>query len=203
MTAPTLQPTVGDGLDLVRRFQAGDETAFAEIYRNHYRSILLFALHRVRDRQLAEDITQDTFTRAFSRLDKFEVRDRAIGAWLVTIARNLVVDHFKKKSTTRSAPYEIVPEHGADRLLPIHVAPADQQVLLDMDRAELLAAVQSLTAHQQTVIELRFFQQLSVAETSERMGLTDAAVKTAQHRAVQSLARYMRDQEQSWQGRVS
>jgi RNA polymerase sigma-70 factor (ECF subfamily) len=198
VTALTIPPSVDGGLDLVRRHQAGDPDAFAELYRSHYRTVVSFAWSRVHDRQLAEDVAQETFTKAFARLGKFEVRDKAVAAWLITIARNLVADHFKRMSTRRSSLMEVVPEHNADRLAATHAPSADEPVLAGLDRDELLAAMQSLTAHQQSVITLRFFRQMSVAEASEAMGMSEAAVKTAQHRAVQALARHMSAQEQAW-----
>jgi RNA polymerase sigma-70 factor (ECF subfamily) len=195
MTA-ALQPSVeDDGLDLVRRHQAGDPDAFAEIYRSHYARVFQFVYRRVTNRPLAEDITQETFTRAFTRLTtNFECRDKAIAAWLVTIARNLVSDHFKKWMTRNSAPVDVLPESTADRLRAPHAPAADEQVLADLDRADILTALLDLTEHQQAAIVARYFRGLSVAEASAEMGVSDAALKTLTHRAVQGLARRMNQQ---------
>lgn len=191
MTAPVL-PSVEEGLNLVRRHQAGDPDAFAEIYRANYPTVYRFAARRLSNRQLAEDFAQETFCKAFARLaTDFECRDKAIGAWLVTICRNLVADHFKKASTGRFIPVDIVPEHSVDPLQRLTAPSADAQVLADLDRAEILAAMPALTKPQQRAIELRFFGELSVAEAAAEMGLTDAALKTLVFRAVQALSRRM------------
>ncbi|GIE30004.1 RNA polymerase sigma factor [Actinoplanes italicus] len=190
-------PTVDEGLDLVRRHQAGDPDAFAEIYRSHYDTVYRFVYRRLPDKYLAQDLTHDTFTRAFARLTtNFECRDKAIGAWLVTIARNLISDHFKKKSNRSSSLFDIVPEDSADRLRDSRAPAADEPVLAAMAHAELrarlLVALELLTEPQRNVIILRFFRELSIADASAEMGMTDAALKTLTWRATQSLARYMR-----------
>ncbi|GGN80462.1 RNA polymerase sigma factor [Actinoplanes lobatus] len=191
MTAPTMQPSVEDGLDLVRRHQAGDREAFAEIYRIHYPLVFRFASRRVLDRQLAEDLAQDTFCKAFAQLGtQFECRDKAIGAWLFTIARNLVADHFKRLSTRLSRPSGAVTspfENGAFDLLD-PVPAADEPVLAALRSQDLAAALLYLTDQQQTVLILRYFRGLSVVETAREMGIAEGAVKAATYRATRNLA---------------
>jgi RNA polymerase sigma-70 factor (ECF subfamily) len=187
------RPALAEGLDLVRRHQAGDREAFAEIYRSHYTTIFRFVFRRVHDKQLSEDLTQDTFCKAFARLGtNFECRDTAVGAWLVTIARNLVADHFKKAEHRRRGwSLDAMYEDSEDVVERTKTPAADEQVLAALESADLVSALLDLTTHQQNVIILRFFCGLSVAETCQEMGLRDGAVKTLTRRAVQNLARHM------------
>jgi len=80
---------------LVERAQAGEAEAFGLIYDRYVDTVFRFVYFRVGNRQLAEDLTSDTFLRALKRIGSFTWQGRDLGAWLVTIARNLVADHFK------------------------------------------------------------------------------------------------------------
>ena len=80
---------------LVERAQAGESEAFGLIYDRYVDTVFRFVYFRVGNRQLAEDLTSDTFLRALKRIGSFTWQGRDLGAWLVTIARNLVADHFK------------------------------------------------------------------------------------------------------------
>ena len=81
--------------DLVRAAQAGDMTAFGELFDRYYDIVFRYVLFRMGDRSLAEDVTQETFVRALRRISSVSYQGRDIGAWFVTIARNLIFDHVK------------------------------------------------------------------------------------------------------------
>src|SRR5262249_58120274 len=80
---------------LVERAQQGDTEAFGLIYDRYVDTVFRFIYFRVGSRPLAEDLTSDTFLRALKRISSFAWQGRDLGAWLVTIARNLVADPFK------------------------------------------------------------------------------------------------------------
>ena len=75
--------------------QAGDMTAFGELFDRYYDIVFRYVLFRMGDRTLAEDVTQETFVRALRRISSVSYQGRDIGAWFVTIARNLIFDHVK------------------------------------------------------------------------------------------------------------
>ncbi|MGX5183070.1 sigma-70 family RNA polymerase sigma factor [Streptomyces avermitilis] len=78
----------------MERAQAGDGVAFAQLYAAYCDTVYRYVYFRVGSKATAEDLTSEVFTRAFQRLHTFTWRGRDVGAWLVTIARNLVADHF-------------------------------------------------------------------------------------------------------------
>ena len=103
--------------ELVERAQQGDVNAFGELYDRYTQVVFRFVLSRVGNYALAEDITSDTFVRAWRRLETFTWQGRDVGGWLITIARNLVADHFASAGYRRevatedvltSAPTELV-----------------------------------------------------------------------------------------------
>jgi RNA polymerase sigma-70 factor (ECF subfamily) len=173
------------GWDLVRATQAGDQEAFGQLYDRYHEMVFRYVLFRVGDRQLAEDLTAETFLRALRRIGSVSYQGRDIGAWFVTIARNLVLDHVK------SSRYRLEQTTSEIADLSPSTSGPEQQVLDGATYEELLRCVAKLNSDQKECIALRFLQGLSVAETARLMGRNEGAVKALQHRAVRRLAQLL------------
>nr|WP_038841365.1 sigma-70 family RNA polymerase sigma factor [Salinispora arenicola] len=178
---------------LVERAQAGEAEAFGLIYDRYVDTVFRFVYFRVGNRQLAEDLTSDTFLRALKRIGSFTWQGRDLGAWLVTIARNIITDHFKACHTRLEVPIgdmrTSVEVHAVR-----HQQDTPETVALDrLTSAELLDAIKQLSDEQQECIVLRFLQGFSVAETARAMGKNEGAIKALQYRAVRALARLLPD----------
>jgi RNA polymerase sigma-70 factor (TIGR02952 family) len=183
-------PPDPEGVDvwaLVRRAQEGDAEAFGELYDHYVTMVHRYVYHRVGDRATAEDVTSETFVRALRRIDSLSFQGRDVGAWLVTIARNIVLDHVK--SSRYRLEVATADMRDADRATD---GPEDA-VVQHMTNQQLLQAVQQLGSEQQECIVLRFMHGLSVSETAEIMGKKDGAIKALQHRAVRRLAGLLPD----------
>ncbi|SEO65744.1 sigma-70 family RNA polymerase sigma factor [Trujillonella endophytica] len=167
---------------LVRDAQRGDAEAFGRLYDHYVTMVFRYLYHRVGDRTLAEDFTSETFVRALRRIDSLSFQGRDVGAWLVTIARNIVRDHVK--SSRYRLEVSTADMRDADRATE---GPEDA-VVSRLTHEQLLACVRQLGSEQQECISLRFLQGLSVAETAAVMGKKDGAIKALQHRAVRRLA---------------
>ncbi|SCG35821.1 ECF subfamily RNA polymerase sigma factor, BldN family [Micromonospora halophytica] len=176
---------------LIERAQAGEAEAFGLIYDRYVDTVFRFVYFRVGNRQLAEDLTSDTFLRALKRIGSFTWQGRDLGAWLVTIARNLVADHFK------SGRYRLEVTTGdvldADREDRGPEGSPEAAVVEHITNVALLTAVKRLNPEQQECIVLRFLQGFSVAETARAMGKNEGAIKALQYRAVRALARLLPD----------
>ncbi|SDX54617.1 RNA polymerase sigma-70 factor, ECF subfamily [Modestobacter sp. DSM 44400] len=168
--------------ELVRRAQTGDAEGFGQLYDRYVDVVFRFLYHRVGDSATAEDFTSETFVRALRRIDSLTFQGRDVGAWLITIARNIVLDHVK--SSRYRLEVTTADMRDADRATD---GPEDA-VLQGLTNAELLAGVAQLSDEQRECVVLRFLQDLSVAETAAAMGKKDGAVKALQHRAVRRLA---------------
>jgi RNA polymerase sigma-70 factor (TIGR02952 family) len=175
-------PPVVDVWALVRQSQDGDAEAFGRLYDHYVTMVHRYLLHRVGDRAQAEDLTSETFVRALRRIDSLSFRGRDVGAWLVTIARNLVRDHVK--SSRFRLEVTTADMHDADRV----VDGPEDAVVQALTNEQLLTCIRQLGGEQQECIALRFLQGLSVAETAAVMGKKEGAVKALQHRAVRRLA---------------
>src|ERR1022692_2077317 len=153
---------------LVRAAQAGDAEAFGQLYDQYLPLVYRFICYRVKDRGLAEDFTSETFLRALRRFSELNYQGRDIGAWFVTIARNIILDHVKSArfrlelSTADLAPFA-PPAHDIS-------ASPELAVLSKLSNERLMVAINTLSGVQRECVVLRFLNELSVAETAEVMG---------------------------------
>ena len=150
-------PADPEGVDvwaLVHRAQAGDAEAFGELYDHYVTMVHRYVFHRVGDRATAEDVTSETFVRALRRIDSLSFQGRDVGAWLVTIARNIVLDHVK--SSRYRLEVSTADMRDADQVTD---GPEDA-VVAHLANRELLACVQQLGSEQQECIVLRFIHGL-------------------------------------------
>ncbi|WP_374986444.1 ECF subfamily RNA polymerase sigma factor, BldN family [Streptomyces fradiae] len=182
---PAADSDSGRMMELVERAQAGEAEAFGRLYDQYSDTVYRYIYYRVGGRATAEDLTSETFLRALRRISTFTWQGRDFGAWLVTIARNLVADHFKSsRFRLEVTTGEMLDANEVER------SPEDS-VLESLSNAALLEAVRKLNPQQQECVTLRFLHGLSVAETARVMGKNEGAIKTLQYRAVRTLARLL------------
>ncbi|MEU0087235.1 RNA polymerase sigma factor [Streptomyces sp. NPDC006274] len=175
--------------ELLVRARAGDSEAFAALYNEHHAAVSRLIKGRVRDRHLAEDLTQDVFVRALRRINTFTWQGRDVGNWLCIIARNIVTDYYKSSRYRR--------EWTTDEVFSTDtVASAEDLALrhLEIDDVcdSVTGAIAALTSQQRTVVTHRYLEELSVADTAAVMGCSVGAVKTMSWRAFRSLGRELR-----------
>jgi RNA polymerase sigma-70 factor (TIGR02952 family) len=174
--------------DWVSAAQKGDTEAFGRIYDRYVDTVFRFIYFRVGNRPLAEDLMQETFLRALKRIDSFTWQGRDLGAWLVTIARNLVADHFKsgryRLEVTTGDVLDADPEGGPE-------GSPESAVVDHIANVTLLSAVKQLNPEQQECIIYRFLKGYSVLQTATAMGKNEGAIKALQYRAVRALFRLL------------
>ncbi|MDP4500716.1 sigma-70 family RNA polymerase sigma factor [Nonomuraea turcica] len=172
---------------LVMLAKDGCTESFGTLYDRYVDLVYRYIYFRVGSHQLAEDLTSETFLRALRRIADFTWQGRDFGAWLVTIARNLVTDHFKSGRYRLEIPTgEIidVPLDGS------HIP--ENAVVTAIINDRVLRAVRDLNPEQQECVVLRFLHGLSLAETALIMGKKSGAIKALQFRAVRALARALK-----------
>lgn len=172
---------------LVKQAQAGDMVAFGLIYDRYVDTVFRFIYFRVGNRPLAEDLTSDTFLRALKRVSSFTWQGRDFSAWLVTIARNLVADHFKSGRYRLEITTGDV--FGTERQDWSPEGNPETTIVDHITNAALLTAVNGLGDEQRECLVFRFLRGYSVAETAEAMGKNEGAIKALQYRATRSLWR--------------
>ncbi|WP_332643875.1 sigma-70 family RNA polymerase sigma factor [Aeromicrobium sp.] len=168
---------------LVDLAKEGDAEAYGQLYDHYVSGVFRFIYYRVSSQQLAEDLTSETFVRGLRAIQRFNWQGKDFGAWLTTIARNLVADHFKSSRARLEIVSETIPEGKTV------VASPEQEVLSLISNEMLFEAVNSLPNEQRDCVLMRFIQGLSIAQTAAALGRSEGAVKQLQLRAVRSLAK--------------
>ena len=181
---------------LVQRTQAGEAEAFGLIYDRYLDTVFRFIYFRVGNRHLAEDLTADTFLRALKRIGSFTWQGRDLGAWLVTIARNLVADHFKSGRCRLEVLVDgalgmrSVTERG-DRGDHDRYGDPERAAVDYLTNVALLSALEFLSREQRDCIVYRFLCGLSVAETAAALGKSEGASKALCYRGLHALRRHL------------
>jgi RNA polymerase sigma-70 factor (ECF subfamily) len=136
----------------------------------------------VSSRADAEDLTQQTFERALRARERYDSSQALPRTWLIAIARNLLIDHFRRDRSGQSRPLD--DDHEGDRRLP--VAEGDPQANLGLD-PELEGALSRLSSRDRELIALRFGGDLNGPEIAEITGMQLAAVQQALSRALRRI----------------
>lgn len=167
---------VDDG-DLVGRARAGDPVAFERLFDRYHAPILNYLHRMVYDRATAEDLTQDTFIKAYRALPNTNA-DLAFKAWLYRIATNTAITHLRRKKIVRWVPFV----DGFD-------PPSNESVERSVGRRfDVEQALGKLPQHYATVLLLRHYQGLSLAETAAALDITENAAKLRLFRARKAFA---------------
>jgi RNA polymerase sigma-70 factor (ECF subfamily) len=193
--------------ELVTLAQAGETTgrdAFGDLYDRHHEMVFRYIAWRLDpyDPDLAGQMAGEVWLRALRRIQSVTNRGdgKAVGAWVVTIARNLLLDHVKsgRHRWDRTVP-EVAEPLSREKLAknePEHAAIAN--AMTGFYAQHLTPCLRKLSPEQRECIGLRFYAGLSVTETAEVMRRNEGAVKALQHRAIRRLAQLLPADASSW-----
>jgi RNA polymerase sigma-70 factor (ECF subfamily) len=166
---------------LIARARRGDPSAFEEIVRLYQRRVYGVALRIVRAHDVADDVAQEAFLRAWRSLDRFDL-DRPFGPWVCRIAANLAVNYVRSPR----AREEGLPEGHAEAKAK---APGPLGALLDGEATRVLdAALAELPGEQRAVLVMRAVEEMSYAEIAEALGISPGTVMSRLYRAREKLA---------------
>lgn len=174
--APRLDP---DTLAAAKRLEPA---AVAAIYDAFADAIFRYVSFRVRSPEDAEDLTDQVFLKMIEALPAYDDRGLPFAAWLYRIARNLIVDRYRRSARDAVALSETLEARG-EGSDPFAAAAGS------LDRAAVRAAMGKLTDEQRQVIVLRFIEGWEVDEVAQAMGRKPGAIHALQHRALGALQR--------------
>jgi RNA polymerase sigma-70 factor (ECF subfamily) len=167
----------------------GDAEAFGALYERHVDMVRGYVMRRAGSWELAEDLVSETFIRAFTRMTSFTGGN--FEAWLTTIARNLLLDHFRLSSTRLELTVDEVRE--VEREAEMAQGPEDVLIerLTEHESHSSLARVEKamrLVANDyETCLRLRFLEGQTLAQTAQALGRSQGAVKLLQFRATKAV----------------
>jgi RNA polymerase sigma-70 factor (ECF subfamily) len=186
MTPHLLSPQPAAIDQLIAQCLAGDQTAWEQIVKLHWRKVFNVAYQFVGSHEQAEDLAQDIFLKIFRSLSTFDRRAN-FQTWLISVSRNLCIDHYR---SVRKERQTIDRDVTSEDLSPASSGASPLAVLENRDLAALLRqALQTLPESLRVAVLLRDIQELSYLEIAERLRLPEGTVKSRINRGRKELAR--------------
>ncbi|HJA99791.1 MAG TPA: RNA polymerase sigma factor [Candidatus Mediterraneibacter merdavium] len=175
---------------LIRKMRQGDDASFDLFIRTYYKDIFNYCRRRCGDMECAEDLTQETFLRFFTKLSEYRHRGKARN-YLYTIAGNLCKDHLKKRKEIPSQDAEMFEREGQKEC-------RTEEIL---DRLLIEEALDQLSDELREVIVLYYFQGLKLAEISDVLQIGLPLVKYRLRQAKKQMEIFLREEEEHGTGR--
>lgn len=156
---------------LVRRYIDGDETALSTLVKRHESKIFGFIYSKVLDRDISDDIFQDTFIKVIKTLKgNLYNEEGKFLPWVMRIAHNLVIDHFRK--TKKMPMYRETEEFSIFSIMSDNSPNVENKIITDQVEKDLIKLLNELPDDQREVVEMRIYQDLSFKEISESTGVS-------------------------------
>lgn len=181
-----VEPSEQDIKALAVRAAQRDGEAFSMLYRMYFPQVFTFINFRVANREDAEDLTNTVFEKCLAAIGRYQPKPAQFSTWLYTIAKNCIIDYYRKRRLPVDSEVEPESAAGADP-----DGDPERTVLMEERKRTLREALQGLTPDQREVVECRFFFELSIQETAQAMNRTEGAVKALQFRALENLHRLL------------
>ncbi len=162
--------------ELVARVKSGDDEAFSELMRRHYKGVLNYIYKFTNGNDSVEDLTQEVFYRVYKSIDRYQP-DAQFTTWLYRIATNLCITHLKKNKRVESLE-EIVDGKGEISDHDYEYSRADNNVYRKQIKKEINGALKELNEKERVAIILCKYEGFSYNEIAEILGCSVGAVKT-------------------------
>lgn len=172
---------------LVHQAKSGDSEAFAQLYDAYVERVYRFIYFRISEDVATEDLVSQVFLKAWENMGRYKVGSSPFIAWLYTIARNLVIDHYRAKK-------DMLPLEEA-AVLPSDMQGPDEEAQTRFDLQAMRDALQFLTPDQQQVLILKFIAGLPNENIAKIMNKREGTIRGLQMRALQTLSKYLQDKE--------
>ncbi len=184
VSANTALSRSADDTPLVLRAIQRDQDAFGELYDRHVVRVYRHLYYMVGRQPEAEDLTAQTFLKAWEAIERYQVRGAPFVSWLLRIAHNLGVSYLRSKRETSEVHEGIVDDKSR----------RDPQSALQQTVEEEMVreAILRLREEQRQVIILRFIEDLDYREVAEIIGKSVAAIRVIQHRALNAMRKQMK-----------
>lgn len=180
--------------DLLLSASRGDRDAFGTLYERYVERIFNYVYYRTGNLHDAEDLTARVFQRAMNHINSYTDRGVPFSAWLYRIAHNLVANWHRDRSRRQEIPLSDVP------VVPSKEDRPEARLVRSQEQDSLLRLIRQLPPERQTLLILKFVEDLSNAEIGQIMGRSEGAVKSLYHRTLLSLRDELGDVVLSFEG---
>ena len=160
---------------LVKNYMAGDENALSILINRHQSKIYGFIYSKISDRDISDDIFQDTFVKVIKTLKSNSYNEEGkFLPWVMRIAHNLIIDHFRRNK--KMPMLRETEEFSIFSIMTDHSLTVENQIIADQVQEDLKKIIEELPEDQKEVLVMRIYQDLSFKEISE---LTGVSINTA------------------------
>lgn len=173
----------------MQRVAQRDHEVFTQLYDVHLNPINRYILYKVGDQILAEELTAEVFARAWGSVDRFHWRDIPFEHWLLRIARNVVIDHWRAHRS-QTMPIEALNNAASEEVSP------EQQLDRDVKIVLLQKALAGLPDDQRDVLILRFIEGYSHADVASALGKSVVAVRQIQVRGLRAVGKLLHSEDE-------
>ena len=192
MIVRTIQATYKDSPLLeearfVNQAKSGDPEAFARLYDAYVERVTRYIYFRVSEEIDTEDLVSQVVLKAWENLDRYKIGSSPFIAWLYTIARNLMIDHYRTKKD--ALPLEEAIAFPSEMEMP------DEEAQTRFDLQAMRDALQFLTSDQQQALILKYIAGLPNDSIAKIMNKQEGTIRGLQMRGLQTLAKYMKEKE--------
>ena len=179
-----------EGAELVRKCRAGDGAAWEQIVHDYSRRIYNLAYRFTSRSDTAEDLTQEVFVRVYRSLDQYDARQGDLQNWLMRLARNLIIDDYRKRQRTPTDSSDDLADHE------YHLPTASDSPHRTLERQErrlqVLAAIDKLSPDLRECVILRDIEELTYQEIVDLLRIPEGTVKSRINRGRIELAKVLR-----------
>ena len=178
--------------ETIRRAQAGDEQAFAELYHQHHKRVYGICLKMTQNTATAEDYTQDTFLQVFRMIKGFR-GDAAFTTWIHRMTVNIVLMNYRKRNRRLvTIPLEIPTTDGADVTAPWLVSKLDDALEYAPERIAIERAIDELPRCMKRIFVMKYVEGYEHNEIASALGCSMGNSKSQSHKARHKIARSLR-----------
>lgn len=157
---------------------------FERMYEDYFPKIYNYVFYRLLHKQDTEDLVSEIFLKVARNLLSFNAQKANFNTWIFTIARNTLIDHFRRRKTTVSLDDSDVDLTGADY--------AEQyETIVDDERKLVYQALMRLDGRSRQILALKYFGELSNREISKLTGINESTVSTIALRSKQKMREYL------------
>ena len=151
----------------ISKAKEGSQIAFNFLLDHFWNDVYRFQLKRIQNEYEAEDITIESFSKAFDKINSYDDRYEFV-TWLITISKNIQIDRSRKKNASINIQSSNTSEEQVKKIPDDSPTPEDT-LIIKQNLAELLSFIKKLKPHYQDVINLRYFQEMSYLEISKQL----------------------------------
>lgn len=173
-------------LEAIEKAKKGDQISFKFLLDSYWSYVYLYQLKNIYNENDAEDITIQTFSKAFDKIDSFDEKYQ-FNTWLIAISKNVHIDLLRKRKNKIQTQSNSDAIEEAIKIVDDAASPEDK-IIKEQNLEQLLKDIKQLKPKYQEVIQLRFFQELSYKEISDNLGQPINNIKVKLLRAKKLLA---------------